>query len=98
MQGWGSVSSSGAFATRSVSRPSCTPESSGSRRHCGIKAAAPAMRWTDIAHALGYHDQMHMVRDFNRLSGDRPTTICGQLDMIVKPEVASEGRALDGVL
>src|SRR6266852_4034903 len=24
------------------------------------KAAAPATRWTDIAHVLGYHDQMHM--------------------------------------
>jgi len=56
------------------------------------KAAAPAMRWTDIAHALGYHDQMHMVRDFNRLSGDSPTTICGQLDMFVRPELASGGR------
>jgi AraC-like DNA-binding protein len=56
------------------------------------KAATPALRWTDIAHALGYHDQMHMVRDFNRLSGDSPTTICGQLDMFVKPELASGGR------
>jgi AraC-like DNA-binding protein len=58
------------------------------------KAAAPAMRWTNIAHALGYHDQMHMVRDFNRLSGDSPTTICGQLGMFVNPEVASAGRAM----
>ncbi len=53
------------------------------------KAAAPATRWTDIAHALGYHDQMHMVHDFNRLSGDSPTSICGRLDMFVTPEVAS---------
>jgi AraC-like DNA-binding protein len=51
------------------------------------KAAAPAMRWADIAHALGYHDQMHMVHDFNRLAGDSPTTIGSQLDMFVKPEV-----------
>jgi AraC-like DNA-binding protein len=62
----------------------------------GRKSAAPAMRWTDIAHALGYHDQMHMVHDFNRLSGDNPTTILGQLDMFVKPEVASAGCASDG--
>jgi AraC-like DNA-binding protein len=61
------------------------------------KATAPAMSWTDIAHALGYHDQMHMVRDFNRLSGDSPTTICGQLDMFVKPEVASAGRPSDSL-
>jgi transcriptional regulator GlxA family with amidase domain len=56
------------------------------------KAATPAMRWTDIAHALGYHDQMHMVHDFNRLSGDSPTAMCGQLDMFVHPELISAGR------
>jgi AraC-like DNA-binding protein len=56
------------------------------------KAAAPAMQWTDVAHALGYHDQMHMVHDFNRLSGDSPTAICGQLDMFVHPELVSAGR------
>jgi AraC-like DNA-binding protein len=53
------------------------------------KAATPEMRWTDIAHALEYHDQMHMVHDFNRLSGASPTAIGGQLDMFVQPELAS---------
>src|SRR5258708_21933741 len=38
---------------------------------------------------LGYHDQMHMVDDFNRLSGDKPTAIGCQLDMFVQPEVVS---------
>jgi AraC-like DNA-binding protein len=56
------------------------------------KAAAPETRWTDIAHALGYHDQMHMVHDFNRLSGNTPTAISGQLDMFVHPELISAGR------
>jgi AraC-like DNA-binding protein len=53
------------------------------------KAAAPETRWTDIAHVLGYHDQMHMVHDFNRLSGDAPTAIGSQLDMFVQPELFS---------
>jgi AraC-like DNA-binding protein len=53
------------------------------------KAATPKVRWTDIAHALEYHDQMHMVHDFNRLSGASPTAIGGQLDMFVQPELAS---------
>ena len=35
------------------------------------KAAAPWALWTDIAHGLGYHDQMHMVRDFKHLFGAR---------------------------
>ncbi len=56
------------------------------------KAAAPGTSWTDIAHALGYHDQMHMVHDFNRLSGDSPTAIGGRLDMFVQPEVESMRR------
>jgi AraC-like DNA-binding protein len=56
------------------------------------KAAAPATQWTDIAHALGYHDQMHMVHDFNCLSGDSPTAVCGQLEMFVHPELVC-GRA-----
>jgi AraC-like DNA-binding protein len=58
------------------------------------KAAAPEMRWTDIAHALEYHDQMHMVHDFNRLSGASPTVIGGQLDMFVQPELASVDRSI----
>lgn len=53
------------------------------------KAASPALRWTDVAHVLGYHDQMHMVHDFNQLSGGSPTAIGRQLDMFVQPEVVS---------
>jgi AraC-like DNA-binding protein len=52
------------------------------------KAEAPETKWTDIAYALGYHDQMHMVHDFNKLSGGSPTAIGRQLDMFVQPEVA----------
>lgn len=62
-----------------------------------LKAAAPATRWTNIAHALGYHDQMHMVHDFNQLSGDSPTAIGGQLDMFVQPEVLSAKGSNDSV-
>jgi transcriptional regulator GlxA family with amidase domain len=56
------------------------------------KATSPGARWIDIAHALGYHDQMHMVHDFNRLSGDSPTAIGSQLDMFVRPEIVSVQR------
>jgi AraC-like DNA-binding protein len=53
------------------------------------RAASPTTRWTDIAHALGYHDQMHMVHDFTRLSGESPDAIARQLNMFVQPEVLS---------
>lgn len=51
------------------------------------KAAAPAVQWTQIAHALGYHDQMHMVHDFRSFSGESPTAMSGRLDMFVQPEL-----------
>jgi AraC-like DNA-binding protein len=57
-----------------------------------LKAVSPSMRWTQIAHALGYHDQMHMVHDFKRLAGVNPTGICDQLDMFVRPEVICAER------
>jgi len=53
------------------------------------RAVRPTTPWTDIAHDLGYHDQMHMVHDFTRLSGGSPEAIARQLDMFVQPEVLS---------
>ena len=38
--------------------------------------------WTAIAHMLGYHDQMHMTRDFHELAGDSP----GRSIIQVEPE------------
>lgn len=36
------------------------------------KVASPARSWLHIAHQFGYHDQMHMVRDFYSLNGYSP--------------------------
>ncbi len=33
-----------------------------------------AMTWTEIAQAAGYHDHMHMIRDFRVFAGDAPTS------------------------
>ena len=35
--------------------------------------------WIDIAHKVGYYDQMHMVRDFHDLGGDAPTQVMKQI-------------------
>jgi AraC-like DNA-binding protein len=32
-----------------------------------------AHSWTEIAHSAGYHDQMHMIRDFRVFAGGAPT-------------------------
>ena len=29
--------------------------------------------WTEVAHAAGYHDHMHMIRDFRIFAGEAPT-------------------------
>jgi AraC-like DNA-binding protein len=57
------------------------------------KKQAPGLRWTDVAHELGYHDQMHMVHDFARLAGATPSTVAPELDIIVKEESAAEPSA-----
>ncbi|MEO7275495.1 MAG: helix-turn-helix domain-containing protein [Vicinamibacterales bacterium] len=51
------------------------------------KLQSPASRWTDIAHLLGYHDQMHMVHDFRELAGSTPTHVAPQLTMFVQDEL-----------
>jgi AraC-like DNA-binding protein len=53
------------------------------------KKRSPCMRWTDIAHEMGYHDQPHMVRDFWQLSGSTPTDVALEVDpfdMFLAPE------------
>jgi AraC-like DNA-binding protein len=37
-----------------------------------LKGSSSSESWTAIAHRLGYHDQMHMTRDFHVLAGDSP--------------------------
>jgi AraC-like DNA-binding protein len=53
------------------------------------KKQAPGLRWTDVAHELGYHDQMHMVHDFALLAGATPSTVAPELDIIVNEESAA---------
>ena len=55
------------------------------------KQQAPGLRWTDVAHELGYSDQMHMVHDFSLLAGATPSTVAPELDIIVQNEVDHAG-------
>jgi AraC-like DNA-binding protein len=43
------------------------------------KVASPARSWLNIAHEFGYHDQMHMIRDFQSLGGSSPGDLLAQL-------------------
>ena len=38
--------------------------------------SASSLTWIEVAHALEYHDQMHMIRDFRVFAGDAPGRAC----------------------
>ena len=46
------------------------------------RSVSPCASWTTIAHELGYHDQMHMVHDFQQLSGESPTSLAPHLEYL----------------
>ncbi len=43
-----------------------------------IKLRYPQKDWTSIAHECGYFDQMHLVKDFKRFSGNSPSAYLKQ--------------------
>lgn len=53
------------------------------------KAAAPHVSWLTVAHQFGYHDQMHLVNDFKRLSGEAPTSLLGRAEAVLRPQIDS---------
>jgi AraC-like DNA-binding protein len=46
------------------------------------RTASSCANWTTIAHQLGYHDQMHMIHDFQLLSGESPTALAPHLEYL----------------
>jgi AraC-like DNA-binding protein len=64
------------------------------------KVALPQRSWLDIAHALHYHDQMHMVHDFQSLGGDSPgrlIELLGDMRPLAIPAVG-EDRTVRGTV
>ena len=43
------------------------------------KLTRPNSSWLTIAHEFGYHDQMHMIKDFQKLNNDSPAGVLAQL-------------------
>jgi AraC-like DNA-binding protein len=50
---------------------------------------SPNVRWTEIAHELGYHDQMHMIRDFRALSDSTPGAVTPEFRRVAVPQVSA---------
>jgi AraC-like DNA-binding protein len=44
------------------------------------RARSTSKSWTDVAHECGYHDQMHLIHDFEEFSGETPTTVLSEVE------------------
>ena len=53
------------------------------------KLVSPQRTWLDIAHSFGYHDQMHMIHDFEALGRTTPTHLIAQMADVRPPALAS---------
>jgi AraC-like DNA-binding protein len=62
------------------------------------KAAVPHLSWSAIACKFGYHDQMHLIHDFQELSGQAPTGILDDAEPVIAPQIASATQPGDGNL
>jgi AraC-like DNA-binding protein len=51
------------------------------------KARSPQTSWADVAHQFGYHDQMHMVHDFEGFTGKTPMKVLGQIESVFREQI-----------
>jgi len=51
------------------------------------KACSAQKSWTDVAHEFGYHDQMHMVHDFEEFTGGTPTSVLRQFEILFRQQI-----------
>jgi AraC-like DNA-binding protein len=53
------------------------------------RARSQTRSWTEIAHAFGYHDQMHLIHDFERFSGETPTNVLAEVENAHQAQIDS---------
>jgi len=58
-----------------------------------LKEIKPELSWTNIAYEFGYHDQMHLIRDFKMFTGGTPKGIENHLNSSVRMIAALHGKA-----
>ncbi len=56
------------------------------------KEIEPKLSWTQIAYEYGYADQMHLIKDFKRFSGYKPSELDAQLSQSIKIAAALNGK------
>lgn len=57
-----------------------------------LKERRPDLKWTSIAHQLGYFDQAHLIKDFKTFAGFNPKALEQELSSSVKMMAALEGK------
>jgi AraC-like DNA-binding protein len=57
------------------------------------KAMSPKLTWTDIAYEYGYHDQMHMVHDFQGFSTETPSGLLRHLSNLYQADLTIAEKA-----
>lgn len=56
------------------------------------KLTQPNRSWLDIAHSFGYHDQMHMIHDFEKLGRGTPTKLISEIGDQRPPALVAESH------
>jgi AraC-like DNA-binding protein len=51
------------------------------------KARSSTKSWTDVARELGYHDQMHMIHDFEEFTGETPTQTLRLVEIFFRQQI-----------
>src|ERR1700759_1089489 len=51
------------------------------------KARSSTKSWTDVAHEFGYHDQMHMIHDFEEFTGETPTVTLRLVEVLFRQQI-----------
>lgn len=49
-----------------------------------LKLANPLINWTSIAHQTGYFDQMHLIKDFKKFSGNAPVSLLKETPLLIE--------------
>lgn len=60
------------------------------------KARSPTKSWTEVAHDIGYYDQMHMVHDFESFTGGTPAAMLREVESLFREQIEAirSGRRL----
>jgi AraC-like DNA-binding protein len=63
------------------------------------KAKSSTKSWTEVAHEHGYHDQMHLVHDFEEFSSETPSGVLTQVELAHRSHIEGIrfGRGLAAV-